>query len=135
MSMKSLLRMFAAALAAMWLALAAYPASARTQDASSEPVAGALHFRKESTTAGAGQLMAPYQILAGLALAGGAAYWFRRRSLSGGGRLGAQDGVTVVDKCRLSVKTTLYVIHHRDREIVLVEHEHGVTAIRDDLKP
>ncbi|OHX12058.1 hypothetical protein BI347_00045 [Chromobacterium sphagni] len=94
-----------------------------------------MHFRKEAAAEGSGQLLAPYEILAGLALAGAAAYWLRRRYLQGGRIAGAEDGVRVVGKCRLSVKTTIYVIHHRDREIVLAEHEHGVTAIRDDLKP
>ncbi|QND84832.1 Uncharacterized protein ChrSV_2606 [Chromobacterium vaccinii] len=38
-------------------------------------------------------------------------------------------------KRRLSAKSSLYVIEHGGREIMLAESERGITVIRDDSKP
>lgn len=72
-------------------------------------------------------LQGPYLILSGMLLAGAAVCWFRRRQP----RLpaGAGQELTVTHRCRLSGKATLYVVRYRTREMVIVEHEHGVTEI------
>ncbi|NHR04871.1 hypothetical protein HA052_06640 [Chromobacterium haemolyticum] len=99
----------------------------------SEPARAPLQFRRDPP-ASSGGLLGPYEILGGLALIGAAACWWRwRRPRLGQAGTGA-DSLRVVDKCRLSAKSTVYVVQHRDREIMLAESEHGVTVLRDESR-
>ncbi|POZ63775.1 hypothetical protein [Chromobacterium alticapitis] len=122
---------------ALSLCLASLGASAATPcaasaacPAASEPARAALHFRREPPPSGAG-LLGPYEMLGGLALLGAAGCWWRLRKPRSGL---AEDGPSVVGKCRLSAKSSVYVLRHRDREIMLAESEHGITVIRDEAR-
>lgn len=100
--------------------------------AASAPASHApLRFRQDGQVEGRRPLLGPYEIVLGLALVGGVLYWWWRKH----GLLrtaGGTDGdLQVVSQRRLSGKTTLYVIRHRDREILLAEHERGITTIKD----
>ncbi|MGY8627986.1 hypothetical protein [Chromobacterium violaceum] len=99
----------------------------------SEPARAPLRFRKEPAV-GTAALLGPYEILGGLALIGAAACWWRQRYAKGGLAGRGDDGIRLLAKRRLSAKSSLYVIEHGGREIMLAESEHGVTVIRDDAK-
>ncbi|WP_249605134.1 MULTISPECIES: flagellar biosynthetic protein FliO [Chromobacterium] len=99
----------------------------------SEPARARLQFRSDPPAASGG-LLGPYEMLGGLALIGAAACWWRlRHQRFGQAGLGSED-LRVVGKCRLSARSTVYVVQHRDREIMLAESEHGITVVRDELK-
>lgn len=106
-------------------------ASAATCAASAPAGHAPLRFRQDGQAEGRRPMLGPYEIILGLALVGGILYWWRRKH----GLLraaGGPDGdLQVVSQRRLSGKTTLYVIRHRDREILLAEHERGITTIKD----
>ena len=101
--------------------------------AASEPVHAPLRFRKEPAV-GAAALLGPYEILGGLALVGAAACWWRQRYMKGQRAAGAEE-LRLLAKRRLSAKSSLYVIEHGGREMMLAESERGITVIRDDSKP
>ncbi|MBN3005517.1 hypothetical protein JW897_17415 [Chromobacterium alkanivorans] len=99
----------------------------------SEPARARLQFRRDPPATSAG-LLGPYEMLGGLALIGAAACWWRlRHPRFGQAGLGTGD-LRLVSKCRLSAKSTVYVVQHRDREIMLAESEHGITVVRDESK-
>ncbi|OQS40702.1 hypothetical protein B0T45_09925 [Chromobacterium haemolyticum] len=99
----------------------------------SEPARSRLQFRRDPP-ATSGGLLGPYEMLGGLALIGAAACWWRlRHPRFGQVGLGAND-LRIVSKCRLSAKSTVYVVLYRDREIMLAESEHGITVVRDESK-
>lgn len=97
---------------------------------SSEPAHAPLRFRKEPA-AGPAALLGPYEILGGLALIGAAACWWQQRYMKGPRAAGAEE-IRLLAKRRLSAKSSLYVIEHGGREIMLAESERGITVIRDD---
>ncbi|MBA4707106.1 hypothetical protein [Aquitalea aquatica] len=98
----------------------------------SEPIHAPLRFRKEPAV-GTAALLGPYEILGGLTLIGAAAYWWRQRYTKGL-RVAGGEGIHLLAKRRLSAKSSLYVIEHGGREIMLAESERGITVIRDDSK-
>ncbi|MCD4483208.1 flagellar biosynthetic protein FliO [Chromobacterium vaccinii] len=100
---------------------------------SSEPAHAPLRFRQEPA-AGPAALLGPYEILGGLALIGAAACWWRQRYAKGGLAGRGDEGIRLLAKRRLSAKSSLYVIEHGGREIMLAESERGITVIRDDSK-
>jgi hypothetical protein len=90
------------------------------------------HFRQGASPVADRQLLGPYEVLMGLLLIGGVAYWWRRKH--GLPRLAGDSAgseLQVVSQRRLSARTTLYVVRHRDREVVLAEHESGISTIRE----
>lgn len=117
--------------AAACLATASAPACSAS---ASQPAREAVKFRRETAPERTG-LLGPYELLGGLALIGAAVGWWRLRQQHFGKRGLDMNGVRVVSKCRLSAKSAMYVVQHRNREIMLVESEHGVTVIRDDSRP
>ncbi|MDF0606934.1 hypothetical protein HZU77_014960 [Neisseriaceae bacterium TC5R-5] len=111
-------------------------ASAALTDCLKPPVSSAtassavaLKFRAGSQ---ADEPMSAYGLVAGLLLLTAAVLWWRyfgkpRQRLASA----AGPALYIAQQCRLSNKSMLYVVQHQDRQILLVEHEHGVTQLQD----
>lgn len=106
-------------------------ASAAICAASAPAGTSPLRFRQDGQAEGRQSLLGPYEIVLGLALVGGVLYWWRRKHglLRAAGD--SAGDLQVVSQRRLSGRTTLYVIRYRNREILLAEHERGITTIKD----
>lgn len=116
-------------LAALFLCVATAlpcPALAETQEAKPS---GAIPFKQEKQTTDT----LAYQSLAGLVLAGLAAYGvvigLKRFGGRTGGALRKARRVHTVEATRLSRRSMLYIVEYRGRELLIAENDQGVQLL------
>ncbi|MGZ3182493.1 MAG: hypothetical protein ACXU8N_08640 [Telluria sp.] len=123
------------ALAALLLAACGHAGARVPAGASAAPpapAAGAIPFKRDK----AGGDAAPYQALAGVVLAGLAAYGvvlaLKRhggKGLPGAAGARAERRLRVLESVRVGRRGMLHVVAYRGRELLFTEGEHGLVAV------